>query len=901
MHEHGSTGLYVGTALTLVVWTLGLIGAFSVLDGIIYDSLVRWAPHEERSDSQVLLVQMDYPARPGGDDPWLGAISTLEKLGAKQVIFLFFPVDASRGFYETVRSNPRVFFGVESVLQAADSSPPRFGAIPAQARGLGLKTGLLAVPEPVQGVNRLAQAYSVSDGRKLEYLMVRAARERLGSLPRLPQFFLVNFISRPTGLPKVQLSNLLDQKILKEVVRGRSVVLGYRVPNRFNGLHTPRDPARPRMSPLEFHGLALDTLLSRRTIAETGNLAGLCLIALVIFVCLVVNQILSARMAFLVTAMMIVGVFVAGALVLWWGKAWIPPAQLLAALVLALAVASIRRSSLQREAIGEFLLDKSAKAGASLVPESFVQSEDHWNQILHMLNQTLSLEKAIFLEKVEGDHRVREVVALNTSVSAIEERRRDYERTPYSTAVEERGPIRVGRFMRGVDESEEQYLVPLMFGGQVLGFWAFTVKADASANVEALLPLVRSFAIQIAELLHRRKAWRASQKERKSVVRRAMGLESGAEIHQEISQVVALLELRLSLFESSMDSLHSATMICDLFGRVLGMNGRMRELLTSLKVLPFQLTALDVAVRLTGRSPQDLRMAFSRAIIDHHTLTFPVTLTVGNMDSAFLLGISALKGEVSDLLGEEDSGAYPFSMLGLLLEMREVADRADMTRIKDQILERGSTRIEEGVDALLSSVDRLEDLSPSDRGQAAVFSRLRSEKALLSAAMKELQSYLSEDGFSSTVGYFPVNAAEQVGLAASAVAAEAAQRNIDVRIEAPESPPLVLAFPEELVELLETLVRMLIHDAYEDTSVVVNIRSEGLQVVHELSDTGYGMPDEDFQRYLSRPGLTESEDFGTIHRLMPQLAMCRGELTGESQVGQGLRFTLKLVKSLLSS
>jgi len=113
-----------------------------------------------------------------------------------------------------------------------------------------------------------------------------------------------------------------------------------------------------------------------------------------------------------------------------------------------------------------------------MLPPDFYKLDEHWGQVITFVDQTLNLNRVIFLEKVEGDHRVREVQALRCSLDDIDERRRDFERVPYSDAIAEGGPIKLTSrlFFKGpAGVSFEEYLVPLLFGGGVQGFWAFDV------------------------------------------------------------------------------------------------------------------------------------------------------------------------------------------------------------------------------------------------------------------------------------------------------------------------------------------------------------------------------------------------------------------------------------------
>jgi len=85
-------------------------------------------------------------------------------------------------------------------------------------------------------------------------------------------------------------------------------------------------------------------------------------------------------------------------------------------------------------------LRRMARLQDYMLPPDFYKLDEHWGQVITFVDQTLNLNRVIFLEKVEGDHRVREVQALRCSLDDIDERRRDFERVPYSDAIAEGGP-----------------------------------------------------------------------------------------------------------------------------------------------------------------------------------------------------------------------------------------------------------------------------------------------------------------------------------------------------------------------------------------------------------------------------------------------------------------------------
>ena len=137
------------------------------------------------------------------------------------------------------------------------------------------------------------------------------------------------------------------------------------------------------------------------------------------------------------------------------------------------------------------------------LPKSIIESDSPWDAIIKLTLQQLSLEKSIFLSRIEGDHRLEELHAVNCHLSDIKELRRDYERSPYSDAIKELGVIVISRpFFSDIQSHEVQYIAPLMYAGDIRGFWALTIVQDEQFNEAAFKRNVNRFANQIGELLY---------------------------------------------------------------------------------------------------------------------------------------------------------------------------------------------------------------------------------------------------------------------------------------------------------------------------------------------------------------------------------------------------------------
>jgi PAS domain-containing protein len=268
-----------------------------------------------------------------------------------------------------------------------------------------------------------------------------------------------------------------------------------------------------------------------------------------------------------------------------------------------------------------------------------LDTDEHWNQLIALVNQTLQLNRLIFLERIKGDHRVQEVAALHCSINDIKEMRRDYERTPYSTAIEINQPLLLDHaYLDDAPEGEQQVLVPLLFVGEVMGFWAFGIQKEALAQIPGFTAIVDDYGKQIAELLYHRQQWQQDKAKQKNFFYRYVSLQHTSVRFRQLKQFIESQHRRLGLYEGMLETSHNAVLLYDLFGRVTIINPIMEKLLQDNDLPPFELTALDMLTRLARIEIGHSRQLLQEVIQQERNLTLLVDLA----DTYYELKISVL-------------------------------------------------------------------------------------------------------------------------------------------------------------------------------------------------------------------------------------------------------------------
>jgi signal transduction histidine kinase len=898
MREYKFAAIYVGLVIVILVWGTSISGfVFNELDFGAYDFFTRLNGTSVPFRSDCLLLGADYSDAVADDNVWLAALDRLEAMGAGQIVFTFMPSGVSPEFYKRAEQINGVYFGRQRVKSGSIQEKLAFEPIPVQARSESLKIGLQEIPPGSFGIRRFMQTYWEFSGQKHNHVILEAAQDRIGSRRGVDQFILVNFMGGAVGIPSVDLKTLLSGDVITEMVAGKTVLVGFQVPPYFPDLRTPLTPGRPGMSPLQFYAYAFETLVSNKYIKCAGTWTTLALVILAVIISIIAYQMLTPLKS-VVFAMIMAAISVTASwLLLRFFLIWIPLVEISTAGVLSLIAAIAIRARYQYLDGLKMLLGKSGRSQSRYIPERFFRSDEHWMQIANMVNQTLRLKRSIFFEKIEGQRRVKVIVSLNTSLSDIGERRRDFSRNPYATAITQRGPIKVNRFFKSASEDEDQFIAPLTFSGLVLGIWAFTIERNANSEDSVALEAAEKFALQIGELLYRRRAWLEEETMRRYPLRQFLSLRAGQRQSEQLADFIDMQELRLSLLESTFDSLRSPALLADIFGRVLLVNEPMSALGKFVKTDLYQMTALDVVASFSERDPNEIRTSLSKVILSNKVVEFPVSISMDRLDMFYNLSVRSVRSHDKGLFMES---GLPFSLHGLLIQMRDVSDPVDLMSVKERLIEQGMPHIRKRVDALVNACTLIGDPAEITGDRNQILANLVNRKTALEASLDELQSFIGVQGSAESIKYFPIDAGTLVDRARFSLRNEAEEKHLTFKIEGTETSWLVLAAPKELVEIFSIILSILIKDAAEGSILLIIISEDDGQVSFSFSNSGYGMRNQDLKAYIDQGLQDPSEDFDRLRFLKTRLEQWHGTLEYQSKIGHGIIFTITLIKSIIS-
>lgn len=882
------SAIIMGATIIALVWSAHILSTLQLPNGFAYDYLMRSNTTTAASE-QLIVIDGDKASAERGDDLWLTLLNNLLAQDVKQVVFGFLPERVSSDFYRLAADSGKVLFGRQLLGNNFDSTT-ELQPLPPSAQGNNLSLALVKTPESLQGVYRNQRSRITVDGQDFPALEYGAAERILGESAALPNAdFRINFIGGTARIPKIKLEQALAGNLVSELVAGRTVLIGIYGLEPLASYFTPLSTANEQTSDLLYHAFALDTLLSDRCILPLPSWALLLIIIGITVATLIFCQSLTFQRSLALSAVLTLGYGLACWLALHSVFLWIPPVELILAQWLTLALVWRYRIVQENRIFDSTLFNLSANLQEKVFPVSFYHSQDPWAQLIVMINESLNLNRLMFLERVPHDHRLKEIKAFKCSIDDVLEPRRDYERTPYSTVIQEHKPLLQERpYLKVLDSEDRQYLAPLIFAGDVLGFWAFTVDANTVKSTVKFLALTQAYMTQISEILYYRQEWQKRVTLENNKVWTYLSFRTGEKPYQLLNQSVTLLERRIAELQQVFNSLNTGGVLYDLFGRVLLLNKYIEELAQSVDLKLYNMTALDFIAAVTGYDATDARNIMQKTIFDHETVSIPISGFKTGRD--YILHIQPLK--LQDHEQQINDSAPAFQIIGILCELEDITELKAIYRLKEQMFERFSFQMRNDLATMVFALSIFDDETTSADEKAFAMSSIQGkiEDTLTTLNAVNAQINVEIESLASSLGRYPINGQEAINKAITAVKDFAALRSIGLQLKSPSLLSLVYASPGELYTAFHTLLTVMINDAFEGSELWIEIEEKNEWVHYHFRNQGLGITrgEADESRVLQSP---EELKMAEVNRYVKHW---QGLLEFSSQIGVGSMITLSL-------
>jgi len=709
--------------------------------------------------------------------------------------------------------------------------------------------------------------------------------------------FLINFLSGQSILPRITARQIESDNLIAELIAYKIVIIGPGVNEMGFSFFTPISGNYP-MSLLELQGYSLATLIEDRIIIEFSPLYLAIFFLIQGFLSLLLYRWGNRHISFRITLGLIMVTFIMAWLLLFYWFIWIPLFEIILLQLLTYHFTFRYKAIVDEDLLQKALLNVTSRAQERVIPANFFQLEEPWAEVISLVNQTLNLNRLIFLERVKGDHRLKEVKALNCSIDDIHEMRRDYERRPYLTAIEKNGPIVIDiqrrNFLNNQDENELQYLVPLIFADDILGFWAFGVKPEFVAYNALFENLVKDYAAQISELLFYRQRFQQIIKENHSFGR-YFGLNNETTSQQLLRQTIELLNKRLDSHESVFKGMKTATILYDLFGRVVQINQTMEKYTQTIGVSAYEMTALEFIKNLTGMELSNVRTIMQHIIIEQKFYNIP--LQENDQDNRYLvLNIKPLQSFDNRSMEDfEEQDAVPFQVMGILLELNDLTQMKEELSTKEKMNEHFFFQIRNDMEPLVMGISMLKNKDIPLADKESIIELLDEKISYTAETTKNLHNYYYQDNDILAANKFPLEPMNTLKQVVGSECIREAENKVDIVLDQSKLESLVFAEPNQLKELFVNVILLLFSDAVEGSKIIINLYEQKKFVEIDFKNTGFGMPDAQFQKLLTDSGSSSSE-YKKISQLIQQINYWEGKAQASSAIGEGMSFKFHLAK-----
>lgn len=819
-------GFWRSFIFALVIALASVLGAFEPLDGLLYDFFVRHSPDSSPVARKVVLVESPASAFSDAAIRWDELADELISRGAAQVIFTAVPTANGAGI-ETLLKNSKVILSADLA-----SDPDRAGAsifsVPGASGDIPLHAAS-AISDPVLGVHRY-QRYAYRVGDKDVASLEALAASRLGvAVPREGRY-LVDFSGGSSGFPRVTLNQVLNGALIGDVVRDRVILIGPAGESSHRTVVTPITQGGREVTALEYHGYALDSLLRGAAIASLQPIAGGLVVIGIWLVCLTILQPMPFRKAVLTASFMTLGLAL---------LAWLLLSQrfhfpvLGPILVIASSLVSIFQSKTesQNQALARLVTETNLAAAGRLTGQSVPFDDAFWSNVLAMIDQILPLTRVVLLERVDDGKHVREVRSLRCTIDAIEERRRDFWRAPYSTAIEKGEAIEVKQYLMGAESGEHQFLAPLVWSGQVLGFWVFGVHRSQMANRPTLMRAVDVLSKRLSELMFERRQnmmqpTMAANWREHLIDQRDLSI-------QKLAQHMNMIDRHINVLEDMFNGMEAPTMVYDLFGRPLFSNTRMKSVLQTAEVKAEAQSVADLLETVCSLSSEEARAALVGVVFNGDS--FERAAQVGH--TRYRLHVSRLRNSAARVMTGQEVLQH---IHGLMIQLFPVASM--------------EMRAREYTEQVLQGMG----LPPGAR--TGVGTQEEEEEVDVLHAVEE---------------------------AIASTASSPEHETLSFAVNGQQSDAKVLANPRKLKDMLTALIQFLAEDSKQQGKITVTVDTEEDGLVIGLQNNGFGMPNEKLQAMLDGPALPKSDYLRRIRQLRDSAFGNHGRLALRSTVGGG--------------
>jgi signal transduction histidine kinase len=238
------------------------------------------------------------------------------------------------------------------------------------------------------------------------------------------------------------------------------------------------------------------------------------------------------------------------------------------------------------------------------------------------------------------------------------------------------------------------------------------------------------------------------------------------------------------------------------------------------------------------------------------------------------------------------------SLLALLCEIIDITVIDQLTAMKDVLSEHLGHRLRNTIAGMFAAADLLTDPRSSEQMRAKIVTNLKQSLLLSKAAFERLETFLEAPITPEVAQRYPIDLRAMLPRAVAEVSTDAANRRITLDLQMPSTVSLVIAGAPGMATLAETILRVLIQDASEGSTISINLQEDVQAVMLEASNKGFGLPEKRLEALISGPDEPQSNEFRRLRAGARDVAQWGGSFEATSVMGAGFKFRITLHKVL---
>jgi len=367
--------------------------------------------------------------------------------------------------------------------------------------------------------------------------------------------------------------------------------------------------------------------------------------------------------------------------------------------------------------------------------------------------------------------------------------------------------------------------------------------------------------------------------------------ESGAILHKALDKSITALEHRLSVLENLIADSETPTILYDVFGGAIQVNHSMNALSHIFGLTPHKISALGFMMEISKMEMKTARDYFRDILLKQSKIVQQVKLSA-SIERIYILNMQLFYYQ------EKREGSEQAIKQGVLCQLFDVTQMKLQSSLKEQVAERLIYQFRNDMQSILMASQLLTSDKTGESEKKMVGgilqNKVNSHLNILNEVEAQLNAELDATSTTSHFETYPVDPKEAVSEAMKNVAEAAVERQVKLQSDLPELVSLVFAAPNALTSVISRILALLIEDAVSNTDITIDMIERDQCLTYSLKNSGFGMPNERLQDYLFNSEVETSETFKGIHLALEWLKRWEGSLTGESQVGQGMSFELRL-------